>query len=73
MKANTSYSKLIREGHFLAEVDVELPDDGAGWSQYLSPGDACKLDDVRAALHRGDLKTAGRLAWVFELHPVTTP
>lgn len=71
--SKTTHIKMIREGHYLAEVDVELEEDGSEWSPYLSPGDACKLDDVRDALRRGDLKTAARLARVFELHPVTTP
>jgi len=33
--------------------------------------DAYKLDDVRAALYRGDVKTAARIACVFTLTPVT--
>jgi hypothetical protein len=41
-----------------------------GWSPYLSLEDAYKLDDVRTALRRGDLKAATRLARVFSLTPV---
>jgi len=63
-------TKLVHEGHYLAEVDVELLDSGDGWSPYLSVQDAYKLDDVRAALRRGDVKTATRLARVFTLTPV---
>ena len=41
-----------------------------GWSPYLSLEDALKLDDVRAALRRGDLETAARLRRVYTLTPV---
>jgi len=63
--------KLIREGPYVAEVEVELIDDSEGWSPYLSLEDAKKLDDVREALRSGKLKEAGRLARVFTLTPVS--
>lgn len=62
--------KLVREGQYVAEVDVELIEDDTGWSPYLSPEDAYRLDDVRDALRRRDLKTAANLARVFELRQV---
>jgi hypothetical protein len=62
--------KYVHEGRFVAEVDVELLDDETAWSPYLSVEDACKLDDVRAALRRGDVATAARIGRVFELQPV---
>jgi len=62
--------KLIREGQYLVEVDVELIDTGEGWSPYLSLEDAYKLDDVRAALRRGDLKAAAQQGHIFALTPV---
>jgi hypothetical protein len=62
--------KHIHEGRYVAEVDVELLEDDTEWSPYLSVDDACKLDDVREALHRGDIAAASRLARVFELRPV---
>jgi len=63
--------KLVHEGQYVAEVDVDLIDAGSGWSPYLSLDDAYKLDDVRDALRREDMKTACRLATVFRLMPVT--
>jgi len=54
----------------VAEVDVELVDTDEGWSPYLSLEDAQKLDDVREALRRGDVKSAGRFARLFTLTPV---
>ncbi len=63
-------TKLVHEGQYVAEVDVELIDTGDGWSPYLSLEDAYKLDDVRGALRRGDVRSAVRLARVFALTPV---
>jgi hypothetical protein len=65
-------TKLVQEGRYVAEVDVELIDDETGWAPYLTPEDAFKLDDVRAALRRGDLRSASNLARVFELRPVAS-
>jgi hypothetical protein len=62
--------KLIHEGRYVAEVDIELLDSQEGWSPYLSLEDALKLDDVRAALRRGDLETAANLSRVYTLTPV---
>ncbi len=63
-------TKLVHEGKYVAEVDVELIDSDTGWSPYLSLDDAYRLDDVRTALRRGDIGKAGSLARVFELKPV---
>lgn len=65
------HTKLVHEGRYVAKVDIELIDTDDGWSPYLSVDDAQKLDDVREALRRDDLETAGRLARVFALTPVT--
>ena len=65
------HTKLVHVGQYVAEVDVELIETDEGWSPYLSLDDAQKLDDVREALLQGDLQTAGRLARVFTLTPVT--
>lgn len=64
------HTKFVREGAYAAEVDVELIEDGNGWSPYLSLDDARKLDAVREALRRGDMAAAARLARVFRLTPV---
>ena len=64
--------RLIQEGRYVAEVDVDLLEDDTGWSPYLSPEDACKLDDVLDALRRKDIKAASDLARVFELRPVAS-
>ena len=61
------HKKLVHEGQYVAEVEVELIDADEGWSPYLSLQDAYKLDDVRAALRRGDLESAMRLSRVYSL------
>jgi hypothetical protein len=68
--SNRRRVKLVREGRYVAEVDVELIEDDTGWSPYLSAEDAYKLDDVRDALRRQDIKAAANLARVFELRQV---
>jgi hypothetical protein len=64
------HTKLIHEGHYVAQVDVELIEDDNAWSPCLSLDDAKKLDEIRQALRREDLKHASKLARVFELTPV---
>jgi len=65
-----NHTKLVREGQYVAEVDVELLVTGNMWSPYLSVEDAYKLDGVREALRRGDVKAASRHGRVFMLTPV---
>ena len=65
------HTKLVHEGEYIAEVDVELLDTGDGWSPYLSLEDAQKLDDVREALREGAIRRATKLARVFRLTPVS--
>ena len=61
------HTKRVHEGQYVAEVEVELIITEDEWSPYLSLEDAYKLDDVREALQRGDLKTATKLSQVFKL------
>ena len=65
------HTKLVREGSYAAEVEVELIEVSDGWSPYLSLDDAHKLDDVREALRREDIQAASRLSRVFSLTPVS--
>ncbi len=65
-----SRGKLIREGQYAAEVDVDLIYDDSGWAPYLSLRDAQTLDDVREALRLGDIEKARELARIFRLMPV---
>ena len=62
--------KLVREGQYAAEVEVELIEAEGGWAPYLSIEEAQKLDEVREALRRGELKRASQLARIFKLTPI---
>lgn len=64
------HAKLVHEGQYAAEVDVELIETENDRFPYLSLDEAYKLDDVRMALRRGNLQWASRLARVFSLTPV---
>lgn len=63
-------SKLVHEGNYVAEVDVQMIYTDDGWAPYLSVEDACRLDEVRDALRRGDMKAATQVARVYSLTPV---
>ena len=62
--------KSIREGNYLAEVNVELIETDEGWTPYLSIDDAYKLDDVREALRNKHIEKAMQLAKIYTLRPV---
>jgi len=62
--------KLIREGKYVAEVEVALEYRDDDWSPYLTLEDAYRLDDVREALRHGDVETASRDSRVYQLTPV---
>ena len=63
-------TRLVREGDYIAEVWVDLIEAEGGWSPYLTLDDAYRLDDVRDALRRADMRTASRMARVYRLTPV---
>ena len=65
-----NHAKLIREGEYVAEVDIELIYTDEGWSPYVSLDDAQKMDEVRDELRMGDLKAAAKHARVYSLSPV---
>lgn len=65
------HTKLVREGAYAAEVEVELIDAEGGWAPYLSAADAGRLDQVREALRQGDVAQAARLGRVFRLTPLS--
>jgi len=61
------YTKIVHEGEYVAQVEVELIYSDEGWSPYLSLEDAYKLDDVREALKQGDLAAASKLGRIYKL------
>ena len=66
------HTKLVREKDHVAEVVVDLVESDEPWVPYLSLADAHKLDEVRKALRRGDVRAAARYGRVFRLTPVGT-
>ena len=68
--SNKRRTKFVHEGQYAAAVDVELIENETAWSPYLSLEDGQKLDEVREALQRGDLKKASQLGRVYQLTPV---
>lgn len=72
MKNNTkTQTKIIRQGEYLAEIEITLTYTDEDWSPYLSLEEAEKLDNLRLALQNNDLKTATQLARIYHLTPVT--
>jgi hypothetical protein len=69
-KMNNRKTELVHVGKYVAKVEIDLiPDDGA-WGPYVSMEDSLKIERVRMALVKGDLKAAKREAKVYELTPV---
>ncbi|WP_456450158.1 hypothetical protein [Hydrogenimonas sp.] len=62
--------KLIHEGKYAAEVEVELIDTDEGWSPYLSLEDAKKLDRLRKLLADEAIDEAKKLAKIYRLEPI---
>jgi hypothetical protein len=63
-------TKLVHEGHYVAEVEVDLQVSDDEWSPTLSLDDAYRLDEVREALKRGDVQSASKHARIYELRPI---
>ena len=63
-------TKLIHEGKYAAEVEIELEYTDESWSPTMSGADALKLENVMLALRRGDIAAAAKHGRVFELTPV---
>jgi hypothetical protein len=64
------HTKLLHEGSYVAELDIDLVESDLPWSPYISVEDARRLDEVRDALRRADLDRALKLARVYRPTPV---
>jgi hypothetical protein len=64
------HRKLVHEGSYAAEAEVELIDSDKGWGPSLSFEEARKLDQVRRALQHEDIESALKLARVYRLTPI---
>lgn len=65
------HTKLVHEGEYVAEVDVELIYTDEGWSPCLTLDDAEKLDEIRESLRKGELRQAAHYARIYTLTPIT--
>lgn len=63
-------TKIIRQGDYMAEVQVTLTYTDHDWSPYLSLQEAEKLDHLRLALQQNDLTTATQIARIYRLTPI---
>jgi hypothetical protein len=70
MSTERRTKRLVREGTYIAEVDVTLIEEDHEWAPFIPADDMRKMDKVRLALRRGDLATAATLARVYEMKPV---
>ena len=64
-------TKFVHEGKCAVAVEVQRIEPDTAWAPYLSLEDAEKLDEVREALRKGDLKRAGQLGRVYQLTPLS--
>jgi hypothetical protein len=62
--------KLIHEGKYAAEVEIDLHYTNDSWSPTMTADDARKLETVSLALRRGDVAEAAKYGRVFELTPI---
>lgn len=60
-------TRLIKEGNYLAEVEVQLLYDIDAWSPHLSLEDVEKLDRVRLALREGNIEEAANYALIYDV------
>ncbi len=63
-------TKIIHEGNYMAEIEVNITYNDDDWSPYLSLEDAEKLDKVRLALRQNDIDTATKLGRIYHLTPM---
>ena len=64
---NRKHTKMVHEGRYVAEVDIEIIDSDEGWEPYLSLNDALKIDTVRDSLRQGTIAEAQQYSKVYEL------
>ena len=67
---NRKHTKLVHEGKYIAEVEIEIIDNENSWSPYISLDDTVKLDTVRELLRDENLKEAKKYGNVYLLKPV---
>jgi len=64
------HTKLLHEGKYVAEIEIDIIDSEAGWSPYISLEDALKMDQLRELLRKGDIESAKKMAHIYIMKPV---
>jgi len=64
------HTKLLHEGKYVAEIEIEIIDNEEGWSPYISLEDALKMDEVRELLRAENIEEAKKLAHIYIMKPV---
>ena len=67
---NRKHTKLLHEGKYVAEVEIEIIDNENAWSPYMSLDDTLMLDTVRELLREGNIIEAKKYGKVYVLKPV---
>jgi hypothetical protein len=70
MRTERCTKRLVREGSYIAEVDVTLIEENHEWAPFIPAADMRKMDKVRHVLRQGDIAAASKLARLYELKPV---
>jgi len=68
--SNRKHTKLLHEGKYVAEVEIEIIDNENTWSPYISLDDTMKLDTVRELLREENITEAKKYGKVYILKPV---
>jgi len=63
-------AKYVREGRYVAEVEVDLHDSDVLGAPHLSLEDANRLDKVKEALRNEDVRTAAQYGRIYKLEPL---
>ena len=64
------HTKLLHEGKYVAEIEIDIIDSDKGWSPYISLEDALKMDEIRELLRTGNIEVAKRMAHIYIMKPV---
>lgn len=70
LQVKKTKTKLVHEGQYIAEVPIEVEDIDQPWAPWVNVEEARKLDEVRLALRRNDIETAGKYGKIYRVTQV---
>lgn len=65
--AKRTQTQLLHVGDYMAKLEIELEEEPEAWGPHVAPEALRRVDSVRAALKRGDVEAASKLAEVYEV------